>query len=266
MLGSLGVVVALGVGSVALVGSSAAARPKRHAAALAVASPATTVSFTFSARVGGLGKNPVSLTGSGQADFVHDALAVTVEVPGALARLIPGGNPGGEAVDLVLSGGTVYAQVPGLSSLTGTPWISVALPAGATSAIPGVFSEVAGALGNVNEILSFATAHHAKVRSLGTSTVHGTTVTGEQITARSKGVRIGARLWTAASGDLVRAVVGLGQGTRGITATVDLGRYGAPVTVTVPPPAQVKAIPLSLVESVVGGLVSKLHLGALAGL
>jgi len=189
-----------------------------------------------------------------------------VQLPGALSKLIPGGSASGETAQFVLSGGTVYAQVPGLQTFTGTPWISVALPSSATAAIPGGFSDVAGALGNVNEILSFATAHHAKVRSLGTSTVHGTTVTGEQITARSKGVRIGARLWTAASGDLVRAVVGLGQGTRGITATVDLGRYGAPVTVTVPPPAQVKAIPLSLVESVVGGLVSKLHLGALAGL
>jgi len=266
VLGSLGVVVALGVGSVALVGSSAAARPKKHAAPLAVASPASTVSFTFSARVGGLTKQAVSLTGSGQADFVRDTLSATVEIPGSLARLIPGGSAGGEAVNLVLSGGTVYAEVPGLSTFTGTPWISVALPAAATSALPGIFTEVAGALGNVNEILSFATAHHATVTSLGPSTVHGTAVTGDQVTARYDGVRIGARLWTATSGDLVQAVVGIGQGAHGVTATVNLSGYGAPVTITAPSPAQVKAIPLSLVESVLGGLMSKVHLGALARL
>jgi hypothetical protein len=252
---------------VALVESTASARPKRHnTAALAVASPATTVSFTFSAHVSGLTKTAVSLTGSGQADFVNDALSATVEVPGSLARLIPGGNASGEAVDLVLSGGTVYAEVPGLSTFTGTPWISVALPASATSAIPGLFTEVAGALGNVNEILSFATAHHAKVTSLGSSTVDSTAVTGDQISARYDGVRIGARLWTATSGDLVQAVVGIGQGAHGALATVNLSGYGAPVTITVPSPSLVKAIPLSLVESVLGGLLSKAHLGALARL
>ena len=267
MLVSLGVVVALGVGSVALVESTAAARPKKHATtALAVASPATTVSFTFSARVGGLTKTPVSLTGSGQADFVNDALSATIEIPGSLARMIPGGNAGGEAVNVVLSGGTVYAEVPGLNTFTGTPWISVALPSSATSAIPGVFTEVAGALGNVNEIVSFAQAHHAKVTSLGSSTVNGTAVTGDQITVRYDGARIGARLWTASSGDLVQAVVGVGNGAHGISATVNLSGYGSPVTITVPAASQVKAIPLSLVESVLGGLLSKAHLGGHAKL
>ena len=38
------------------------------------------------------------------------------------------------------------------------------------------------------------------------------------------------------------------KGPLDLTATVDFAGYGSPVTITVPPPSQVKAIPLSTVK------------------
>ncbi len=157
----------------------------------------------------------------------------------------------------MLSGGTIYAQIPSLATLLGEPWVSVALPSSATSAIPGIFTTVGGALGDVNEIVTFAQAHHAKVHSLSSSTVDGTSVTGNRITAHVKRAALVATLWANSSGQLVQARMsgGLAGGHRvGISAVVDFTGYDAPVTITVPPSSQVRAIPLSLVTSALGGL------------
>jgi hypothetical protein len=163
----------------------------------------------------------------------------------------------------VLSGGTIYAQVPSLATLLGEPWISVALPSSATTAIPGIFTTVGGALGNVNEILTFAQAHHASVHALGSSTVDNTSVTGSRIAAHGKGLNISATLWANSSDQLVQATATghLGKGI-GISAVVNFTGYDAPVTVTVPAASQVRAIPLSLITSVVGGLLQSAHHGA----
>jgi hypothetical protein len=152
-----------------------------------------------------------------------------------------------------------------LAGLVGEPWISVALPASAASAVPGGFDTVASALGNVNEIVAFATAHHAKVTSLGSSTVDATSVTGNRIMARVTGLKVGATVWADAAGRLVQASVtaGKGGGQRGLSlsATVDLSGYGDPVTITVPPPSQVRAVPYTLVAQFLGQFLKGLHLG-----
>ncbi len=41
--------------------------------------------------------------------------------------------------------------------------------------------------------------------------------------------------------------------------------YDAPVTITAPPPSEVKAIPLSVVTSVLGGLLHHVKLGTHSG-
>jgi len=269
-LASLGLVATLGVGSATVLAPSASAKARHHVhvttAPLTATAPVTTASFTFSVGVSGIGKGlgTINLSGSGQADLVNDAVSVSVTLPASVAKLIPGGSGGSETVNAVLSGGTVYVQIPSLATLLGEPWISLALPSSATTAIPGIFTTVGGALGDVNEIVTFAQSHHAKVQSLGSSTVDGTSVTGSQISAHVKGLQLSATLWANSSDQLVQADVNAAVGAGhhiGISAVVDLTGYGAPVTVTVPNPSDVRAVPLSVVTSVLGGLLHSAHLG-----
>ncbi len=274
-LASLGLVATLGIGAATALAPSASAkaRPRHHRAPVAVTAtataPVTSASFTFTASVSGLTKSlgTIAVSGSGQVDLANDAGSLSVTLPASVANLIPGGSGGSEVVNVVLSGGTIYVQVPSLATLLGSPWISLALPSSATSAVPGIFTTVGGALGDVNEIVAFAQAHHAKVTSLGSSTVDSTSVTGSQITAHVKRLNIGATLWANASDQLVQATVngtfGAASHSGGISAVVNFSDYDAPVTITVPPSSEVKAIPLSLVTGVLGKLLPSTHLGLL---
>jgi hypothetical protein len=242
-------------------------RHVHHVVTAAATTPVTTASFSFTASISGLSKSgAIALTGSGQVDLVNDAGSLSVTLPASVSKLIPGGSGAPEVVDVVLSGGTVYVQVPSLATLLGSPWISLALPASATSAIPGIFTTVGGALGDVNEILTFAQSHHASVHSLGSSTVDGTSVTGNSVSAHVKGLSLAATLWANSSDQLVQATVkGTGKGARhlGVSAVVNFSDYDAPVAITVPPSSEVRAIPLSVVTSVLGGLLNSAHLGGL---
>jgi len=260
-MASIGLVAALGIAASVGLASSAAARPRPVRATVATA-PVTTASFNFSATVSGIAKGvgAISVTGTGQADLVNDAVSLAVTLPGSVARLIPGGSAAPEVINIVFSGGTVYAEVPSLATLLGAPWISLSLPSSATSGVPGIFTEVGGALGDVNEILAFAHSHHAAVHSLGSSMVDDTSVTGSRITARVKGLNIAATLWADSSNRLVQATVrATTHRSLGISAVVNFSGYGAPVTISVPPSSQVKAIPLSVVTTVLGGLLHHAH-------
>ena len=275
----------MGLSTVALVGALAGgglasgafarSRPhtRPHLSTLATSAPPATVSFSFSVTVRGLVRHggALTFTGSGQASFVDDDVSLAVTLPPSVAALLPGGSGSSAVVvNAVLAGGTVYAEVPELSTLLGEPWISVALPASVTGGIPGVFSAVDSALGNPNEIVSFARSHGASVVSLGSSTVDDTAVTGFGIGARVDGARLSARVWTNTStGQLVQGVLTVGgQGRRGLglSATVNLSDDGAPVTITTPAPSQVRAVPLSLVEQFLGTALQQFHLGRLLDL
>jgi len=264
LAGAAVIVVAAGVGGGGLA-SGAFARPRPVVQDSASSAPVTTASFSFKLAVKGLVRHggTVALSGTGQVDFGADAVSAAITLPPSVAALIPGGTASATTVDAVLSGGTVYAEIPGLSSLVHKPWISISLPAGVTSAIPGGFSTVAGALGSVNEILTFARGHHAKVVSLGSGTVGGAPASIFGIGGRIDGVKVAAKLWADGSGRLVQAALQAGSRGAGVSGTIDFSGYGAPVTVTVPPSSEVQAIPLSLVENVLGGLLGKAHLGGL---
>jgi hypothetical protein len=267
-IASVGLVVALGVGTAAGIATSAAAKP-RPVHTTVVTAPVTTASFSFTATVSGIGKNlgAITVNGSGQADLVNDAVSLSVTLPGAVAQLIPGGSATPEVVNVVLSGGTVYVEVPSLATLLHAPWISLALPAGANGAIPGIFTKVGGALGDVNEILAYARSHHASVHSLGSSVVDSTSVTGSRVNAHVKRLNIVATLWADASDRLVQAsVAATTHRGLGISAVVNFTGCDAPVTITTPPPSQVRAIPLSVVTSVLGGFLPHIKLGKHGGL
>ncbi len=260
-IAAFGLVGALGVGALGgFIGSAGAAAgsPKVHKHALSA--PVTTATFTFSASLSGLTPAAVTVTGNGQADFTNKAVSLTVNVPAVVAALIPGGTAAPEVVHVVLAGGTVYLEIPSLAPLVGAPWISVALPSAATSAGTGISAKVASALANVTAIVQFAQTHHAGVTSLGTATVDGVQATGSHIVAtlphQKAGQTLSANLWADSSDRLVQGsvtVAGAGSlGTIGLAATIDLSGYGAPVTVTVPPSAQVRAIPYATVAALVG--------------
>ena len=260
-LATIGIVGLVGAGTtVGLVNSVGAAPGKSSSVSPAAASPVTTASFTFSVSVSGLTPAPVTVTGSGQADFQNDAASVMVNVPAGVAKLIPGGSGSPEVINATLSGNTVYLEVPGLGSKIGAPWISLALPTKATSALPGAFTKVASALGNVNSIVEFAKNHHATVTPLASATVNNTQATGDKIVATrshsGKTHTITASVWADSSDRLVEATVASSGATKlgslDVTATVDFTNYGSPVTITVPAPSQVKAIPLSTVKMFAG--------------
>jgi hypothetical protein len=132
-----------------------------------------------------------------------------------------------------------------------------------------VFTKIASAVGDVNAIITFAQNHHATVTSLGTATVDGITATGTQIVASLPGKvaagTVTASVWADSSDRLVQGTVsasGAGKkGALGLTATVNLSNYGAPVTITVPPSSQVKAIPYATVAKLVGKFLHHGHKG-----
>jgi hypothetical protein len=242
-----------------LAGASSAAS---RSASRAAVSPVTTVAFNFSVAVSGITPSPVTVTvtGTGQADLGNRSVALAVNIPAVVARLIPGGSAAPQVVDVVESGGTVYAQVPGLASLVGRPWISVALPPKAKTAGVKLFTKVAAALGDVNALVQSATAHHATVTSLGQAIVDGVDATGNKVvtslTRKGTSVAVTATVWADSSDRLVQADVALsGAGesaTLGVTATVNFTGYGEGVDITVPPASLVKAVPLSTVEAFLG--------------
>jgi hypothetical protein len=249
-----------------LVGNAGAA--SGQATTVSHVTGAPTASFNFSVSVSGLTPSAVSITGSGQADAATDASSLTVQLPAAVAKLLPGGKAAPEVVKAELVRDTVYLNVPGLSTLVGKPWIAVSIPAADNSQVSGIFSKVASALGDVNSIIALAHSHHATVTSLGTSTVHGVTATGHKIvtTVAHGKAAVTAGLWADSSDRLVQADAKVAVTTNkhhaDITAALNLSNYGAPVTITAPPSSQVKVIPLSTVESFLG---KDLHLGQGSG-
>lgn len=288
------VAMATSIGVATMAGATGETGATAATAKGGATSPATTVSFNFSATVSGMGTSGGTLSGTGVADLPNDSASLTVHVPAGVTKLIPGGSASPTTIDAVLSGGTLYLQIPALASKVGEPWISISLPSKAASDVNGALAKVAAALGNVKTIVSFAQAHHATVNSLGTSTVDGIQATGTKIvlshwqggSARvhdrthgrdstrahkasayshkgsthahnGRARTVTATLWSDSSGRLVRATVATAGGNGphgglGITATVNFFGYGSPVTITVPPPSEVKSIPLSMIEAIFG--------------
>jgi hypothetical protein len=259
-----GIAGVLAVGVTGAIVSTASASGSSKVVSHKAASAVTTADLNFTLSVSGVAASPVTVTGSGEVDFGNDAASLTVTIPAALAQMIPGGSDSPETVNAVLSDGTVYLEVPSLASIVGEPWISVALPTKATTALPGGFTKVASALGDVNTIITFAQKHHATVTSLGTATVNTVQATGNQIagsytTKKGTTLTLTGSVWADASNHLVQgnlSVSGTGaKGPVGVTATVNLSGYGTPVTVTVPPSSEVKPVPYSVVAKFFGSFL-----------
>jgi len=250
-----------------LAGSAGASSQSARSAHLNVTTAVTTTSFTFNASISGPASS-VTLTGTGQADFTTHAASFRVVLPAGVAKLIPGGTAATETINAVLSGGTVYVQVPGLASLVGEPWISVTLPT-KVLAHAAILTKVAAALGDVNAIDGFAQAHHATVTSLGTAMLDGVDASGTKFVAtvshKGGGRTVTASVWADSSGQLVQANVsipaGAAKGSLGVTATANFTGDNAPVTITVPSSSEVKAIPYSTVARLLRKGGRRIHRG-----
>jgi hypothetical protein len=252
----------IGVGTTCGLAGSAGASSKAartvRSAHLAATTAVTTTSFSFSASVSGPAST-ATVTGTGEANLVTHAASLSVDVPAGVAKLIPGGSAAPEVIDAVLSGGTVYVQVPSLASLVGEPWIAVTLPT-KVLAHAAILTKLAAALGDVSAIDNFAQAHHATVTSLGNATVDGVDATGTKFVAtlshKGGGRTVTASVWADSSDQLVQANVsipaGTAKGSLGVTATANFTGDNAPVTITVPPSSQVKVIPYSTVAGLLG--------------
>lgn len=258
---TLGVVGALGAGAtIGLVSTAGASTGGATSSGSVAATTVSTASFSFSVSVSGFGPTAVTVTGTGQADMANHAVSLAVDIPAGVARLIPGGSASPEVINAVLSGDTVYLQIPGLASLVGEPWVSMALPSTSTTTVTGSWSKVASALGDVSAIVGSASAHHATVTSLGAATVDGVQATGSKIVATRSHEggdgTLSASLWADSADRLVQADVTASgtarKGAVGVTAKVDVTGYGSPVTITVPQASQVKSIPYSMVAMMFG--------------
>jgi hypothetical protein len=243
----------IGVGTTFGLAGSAGASSRSARSAHLTAVAVTTTTFSFSASVSAP-SSTVTVTGTGQADFTTHTASFSVDLPAVVAKLIPGGAAAPEVINAVLSGGTVYVQVPSLATVVGEPWISVTLPTNVL-ARAAILTKVAAALGDVNAIDTFAQAHHATVTSLGTAMVDGVDATGTKFVAtlshRGGGRTLTASVWADSSDQLVQANIsipaGATKGSLGVTATANFTGDNAPVTITVPPSSEVKAIPYSTV-------------------
>jgi hypothetical protein len=178
-----GRLVALGVsGALAVGGSFGGAAVAASAPAGATTAPPSSVSFQFTASLTPPGGSATSVTGNGQLDFTNDQAAVSVNLPGTLAARLPGGSAAPTTLQAVLSGGNLYLSWPGLSGVTGGPaWVSFALPSGVQGSVPGAFTTISSALGDVNQIVQFAQTQGATVSSLGANNVDGVAVTGTEL-------------------------------------------------------------------------------------
>ena len=242
----------IGVGStVGLVESAGAS----NGPSLAPAGPVSTAKFKFTVSVSGRSPSAVVISGTGQANFSSNIASLSVTVPAVVAARIPGGSHSPETINAVLSGSTVYLELPGLAAIVGKPWISVALPPKAKSALPRALTKVASALGEVSGIARLAESHHATVTSLGGRNVDGVHVEGTKIVDNhshtGKTHTLTATLWADLSDHLIQATVTASganrKGSRGLTATLGVTGYDSPVNVTVPTSSDVKAIPASTV-------------------
>jgi hypothetical protein len=281
-----------GLAGLAVVGgataAAASAKPSTHIVkADATSAAPTSVSFSLTGSLTGGSSSVATAAAVGQVDFTHDALSAQLNLPAGVGPSVGGAGP----IRVVMTGGTVYASVPALSSLPGgKPWVSFPLPSGSGATIAKGFSRAARSLGDVNRLVSLLQAHHATVKPLGTQTVDGVTASGYEVdlsipkimsdlpgvpssigqqalgTART----VPVQLWADPLGRLVRASVAVSRassssGPKSVSAQVDFTGYDSPVTIVAPPADQTTPLPsglLPMISGMLGGAKSGLS-GAL---
>jgi hypothetical protein len=272
-------VVAIGiVGALGISGALALGAPVAGAAS---APAPTSADFNLTFSVSTVGGTTVTGSGNGQVNFSTDELEATVNLPGGLApilTLLPSSLAGATSgikddtqVQAVVSGGTVYVTLPGLT-LTKSDTVGIGFTA---ATVAKIFTAVDGGLGNASSLLEKITGKHVHVKSLGKGTVDGvpakgysaTVVTSHMLSlipgigsaigitaAKDIGTSIPVDVWTNAAGQIIQISINGTRanakvGVKSIKASVNFSGYGSAVTVVTP--ANAKVIPWSTIQSLV---------------
>jgi hypothetical protein len=261
---------ALGTAAV-LAGAGPAGASRAHTTA---ATSPTSAELSFSATLSGAQTAPITVTGTGQLDFVHDQASGTATLPGGLGL---GGGP--VTAQLVASGNTLYAMAPGLSTLLGgTPWVSISGSAARAAKVPTAYTDLAAAFADPAAVVAKAQADGATTKSLGTRTENGQQQTGTEVDVNvakalsgisglsaaerqaAQGTTITFDVWSDSSGRLAVLSTDVATTSSGsATATVTVTSYDDPVSITVPSPSQTHALTagslselLPLIENALG--------------
>jgi hypothetical protein len=211
-----------------------------------------TVQLAIAGSVSAAGET-ATFNGSGSVDFVHGAAQLSLTATAAGRQ---------DSAQVVVVGGTLYVGSPNLSALlSGKSWLSVPVGPGGGGTSGG------DPLADPANWLSILENHGGQVTPLGPSTVDGTAVQGYSVTfdpstiegdlgslglpasARSALSKLtvthaGFTVYVDGTG-LVRQLsvdlsAGIGaSGPLSVEETTTFSSYGAPVSITAPPPADV---------------------------
>ncbi|MHB8319401.1 MAG: hypothetical protein ACYDEP_09280 [Acidimicrobiales bacterium] len=243
--------------------------------------PVTTATYNLTLSATLESGKTVTVTGNGQVDFANDSASSTLSVPPLLAV---GGGTGSTSsnaridVQVVLVGGTLYATVPGITTLfAGTPWVSYALPKRIAANEPARFEKAARSLADVGGVLNYVDVHGGKVSPLGTKTINGVTATGydanvnvanilgsypaipKRLVTRVLhvvGANVGVTLYEDSSGRLVQLSSSISRanpakhGLKSVSIVLNVGGYGSPVSIVAPPAASTTPLSPAMLNSV----------------
>ncbi len=231
--------------------------------------PARAADFTLSFTMVS-GPTTKTVTGDGQVDFANHAVSAHLTLP-AFGRTTT--TP--TALDVALVSNTAYVQVPAAFSQLagGAQWLSVALPASATTKVTSGFSQAAAAVADASSIVTTLTAQGGTVTSQANGTLNGSPVHETVVSvdvakllatfselpsgAASKitgatGATVPVKIWANAAGQLVQIsfsdTITTGKKSATVAGVISLSAIDGPVTITAPPAAQVKAISPSMLQ------------------
>lgn len=238
------------------------------------------MSLDVSVSGAGLGRQDVSITGTGLIDMVNREAQFTAQVPGT-----------GGSIEERVVGGVLYVRIPGAqSALGGKTWASVDISQYLASQGGGLGS-LTGSTTDPSQILSLLQGVSDSVTTVGTTQVGGVAVTEyratldltklaasnpqlagslRQLSSQIHLSSIPIEIFVDSEGHLRRMVMDLSfdpsalpgapsSGAAGpvdVKMTVNLSNFGTPVQVSAPPAADVAPLPPSLLAN--GGLSGSL--------
>lgn len=251
-----GFLAMLGVIGGLTIPPTAATAARRHAVTSHSASaPCSSVAYALSLSLGtATGTTTVPVTG--QIDFADADATATVVLPADL----PIAALAGITENVVLIGGTLYLSVPASlqAFVDGASWAQVKLPSGIGSAVDSFGSMLAGWCANSQSLVDLLEARGVSVTSLGSTTVGGVAVTGQQVESSGRHLRpvtkvvrrldpqvaqlkgttpVTIDIWSNSEGQLVELSVDVNStegALQSATLTVTFSDFDQPVTITAP--------------------------------
>jgi hypothetical protein len=242
----------------------------------------TSANFTIDLQLSMPAHYTLDVHSTGEADFVHHDVTMSVAVPTAglhSSDIGQGVPPAKGSIELHAEwvNGQAYLTVPtSLRALAGgAQSLSYATPASTAHEVNTAISQTAVAV-TYAHILVDTLAGHAAQHHAGTKMIDGVTATGTQVDLklaqllkivpglslamtkdikRMAGTEIPVTVWFDHSGRLVEATMAASSKSKlgSISGTVQFSNFNAPVTITAPPAGTVKPISkgeLALLKSV----------------